>query len=218
MIDEAAEIDLDAVTRLLAELVSINSVNPDLVPAGPGEQEIASFVGDWLTRAGLEVEFDEAAPGRTSVLAVARGGGGGRSLMLNAHLDTVGVEGMENPFSPRTESGRMYGRGAYDMKAGLAAIMLASSHLARRGLAGDVILSAVSDEEYASVGCQSILRRWFADACIVTEPTSLRVCIAQRASPGHVSRFRVEPHTVRAPISVSMRSSERPRCSRRSAS
>ena len=66
------------------------------------------------------------------------------------------------------------------MKAGLAAIMLASSHLARRGLAGDVILSAVSDEEYASVGCQSILRRWFADACIVTEPTSLRVCIAHK--------------------------------------
>jgi acetylornithine deacetylase len=172
--------DPASVRRLLAELVAINSVNPDLVPDGPGEQEIASYVAAWLADAGLEVEIDEAAPGRPSVVAVARGTGGGRSLMLNAHLDTVGVHGMADPFSARIDGGRLYGRGALDTKAGLAAIMLAAAQAARRGVAGDVIVSAVCDEEYASIGCQSILRRWSADACIVAEPTSLRVCVAHK--------------------------------------
>lgn len=173
-------IGLREVTELLGNLIAINSVNPDLVPSGPGEQAIADYVGRWLSTAGLEVAFDEAAPGRPSVVAFARGSGGGRSLMLNAHLDTVGVERIENPFSPRVEGGRMYGRGAYDMKAGLAAIMLAGAELSRRRVAGDVIVSAVCDEEYASIGCQSILRNWSADACIVTEPTSLQVCVAHK--------------------------------------
>jgi acetylornithine deacetylase/succinyl-diaminopimelate desuccinylase family protein len=166
--------------ELVAALVAIDSVNPDLVPGGAGEGEIAEFVAGRLRDAGLGVELDEAAPGRPSVIAVAPGTGGGRSLMLNAHLDTVGVAGMERPFEPVVRDGRLYGRGAYDMKAGLAACMLAAERLRSERLAGDVIVAAVADEEHASIGVQSVLRRRWADAAIVTEPTSLRVCVAHK--------------------------------------
>ena len=166
--------------ELVAELVSIDSVNPDLVPGGAGEAEVAAYVADWLRDAGLDVEVDEAAPGRHSVVGVARGTGGGRSLMLNGHIDTVGVDGMERPFEPVVRDGRLYARGGYDMKAGVAACMLAAKRVASEELAGDVIVTAVADEEYASIGTQSVLERWRADAAIVTEPTALRVCVAHK--------------------------------------
>jgi acetylornithine deacetylase len=168
------------VGELVALLVAIDSVNPDLVPGGAGEAVIADFVAGWLGEAGLEVTVDEPAPGRPSVVGVARGTGGGRSLMLNAHTDTVGVEGMECPHEPRVRDGRLYGRGAYDMKGSLAAVMLAAARWARAPGRGDVIVTAVADEEHASLGCQSVLRGWRADAAIVTEPTGLRVCIAHK--------------------------------------
>jgi acetylornithine deacetylase len=166
--------------ELVGALVSIDSVNPDLVPGGAGEAEVAAFVGAWMRDAGLEVELAEAAPGRPSVVGIARGSGGGRSLMLNGHLDTVNVEDMERPFEPVVRDGRLYGRGGYDMKAGVAACMLAAERLAREELSGDVIVTAVADEEYASIGTQSVLKRWSADAAIVTEPTALRVCVAHK--------------------------------------
>jgi acetylornithine deacetylase len=166
--------------ELVAELVSIDSVNPDLVPGGAGEAEVAAYVGDWMRDAGLDVEIDEAAPGRPSVVGIARGSGGGPSLMLNGHIDTVGVDGMERPFEPVVRDGRLYARGGYDMKAGVAACMLAAKRVASDKLAGDVIVTAVADEEYASVGTQSVLKRWRADAAIVTEPTALRVCVAHK--------------------------------------
>src|SRR4051794_25728742 len=166
--------------ELVSALVAIDSVNPDLVPGGAGEEEIAGYVAGWMRDAGLDVEVDEAAPGRPSVVSIARGSGGGRSLMLNGHLDTVGVEGMERPFEPVVRDGRLYARGGYDMKAGVAACMLAAKRLASEQLAGHVIVTAVADEEYASIGTQAVLRRWSADAAIVTEPTSLRVCVAHK--------------------------------------
>jgi acetylornithine deacetylase len=166
--------------ELVASLVAIDSVNPALVPGGAGEAAIAEFVAAWLRDAGLDVELDEAAPGRPSVVATAPGTGGGRSLMLNAHLDTVGVEGMERPFDPVVRDGRLYGRGAYDMKAGLAACMLAAGRLRSERLPGDVVVAAVADEEHASIGVQSVLGRWRTDAAIVTEPTSLQVCVAHK--------------------------------------
>ena len=139
---------------LTADLVRIDSVNPDLVPDGAGEEEIARFVAGWLEGAGLEVETEEVAPGRFNVVGIARGSGEGRSLLLNAHLDTVGVAGMDAPFEPRTEDGRLYGRGAYDMKASLAAIMLAGAQAVDAGLRGDVIVTAVCDEEVGSIGSE----------------------------------------------------------------
>jgi acetylornithine deacetylase len=167
-------------TELLAQLVAIDSVNPTLVPGGAGEARIAGFVANWLREHGLEVTVDEPLPGRPSVVGVARGTGSGASLMLNAHLDTVNVDGMDRPHEPVVRDGRLYGRGAYDMKGGLAAIMVAGAAAARDGLSGDVIVTAVADEEHSSEGVQSVLRGWRADACIVTEPTHLCACVAHK--------------------------------------
>jgi acetylornithine deacetylase len=132
------------VTDGLARLVSIDSVNPALVPGGAGESEIARFVATWAERAGLNAEILEATPGRPSVVVRATGRGGGRMLMLCAHLDTVNVEEMNDPHTPRVDGDRMYGRGAYDMKAGLASALIACREAAELGLAGDVVVGAVA--------------------------------------------------------------------------
>ncbi len=166
--------------ELLRRLVAIDSVNPDLVAGGAGEANIARFVADWLERAGLEVTLEEAAPGRPNVIGIARGSGGGRSLMLNAHMDTVGVAGMARPHDPVIADHRLYGRGAYDMKGGLAAIMAAGVRAKQLRLRGDVIVTAVVDEEYASIGTESIVKHWRADTAIVTEPTELEICTAHK--------------------------------------
>jgi acetylornithine deacetylase/succinyl-diaminopimelate desuccinylase-like protein len=171
---------LSSLIDLTSELVRIDSVNPDLVPDGAGEEEIARFVASWLEDAGLEVETEEVAPGRFNVVGIARGSGGGRSLLLNAHMDTVGVAGMETPFEPRAEDGRLFGRGAYDMKASLAAIMLTGAEAAGAGFRGDVIVTAVCDEEVGSIGSEAIAVRFKADAAIVSEPTEERLAIAHR--------------------------------------
>ena len=170
---------MSEVAELAAQLVAIESINPD-VADGSGETEIARFVAEWCDRAGLETTVSEPAPGRPNVVALARGSGRGRSLLLNAHMDTVGVAGITDPFTPRLEDRRLYGRGAYDMKGSLAACMLATAAASRRRLAGDVVLTAVSDEEFASVGTEAIAASMSADAAIVTEPTELQVAIAHR--------------------------------------
>lgn len=166
------------VLPLLERLVSIDSVNPAF--GGPGEAEIAAFVAEWARGAGLEVELDEAAPGRHNVICTARGTGGGKTLLLNAHLDTVGFGAMADPLTPRVQSGRLYGRGSYDMKGGLAACLVAAADAATRGLAGDVVVTAVIDEELSSVGTQMVLKRIRPDAAIVAEPTGMRTCIAHK--------------------------------------
>lgn len=168
------------VAELAAQLVAIESINPDVVPGGSGEAAVARFVADWCERAGLETTVSEAAPGRPNLVAVARGSGGGRSLILNAHMDTVGVAGMTDPFVPRLEGGRLYGRGSYDMKGSLAACMLATVAAKERGLGGDVILTAVCDEEFASLGTEAVAAGVRADAAIVTEPTELQIAVAHR--------------------------------------
>jgi acetylornithine deacetylase len=171
---------MNELTELARRLVAIDSVNPDLVPGGAGEREIARFVADWLRGAGLEVETVESARGCPSVVGVARGTGGGRSLILNAHTDTVGVAGVERPFDARVEGVRLYGRGAYDMKGALTACMVAASEAGHLGLRGDVIVAAVADEEAGSVGTTSVLERLKADAAVVPEFTGLEVCVAHK--------------------------------------
>src|SRR5215217_6646015 len=173
-------VSYNEVAALTAELVAIDSTNPDLVPGGAGEVEIARFVAKWLESVGLEVELRELGPGRANVIAVARGSGGGRTLMLNAHMDVVGAGGMTQPWTPRIDGTRLYGRGAYDMKASLAAIMLAGREAARLQLRGDVIVTAVADEEFASIGVQDVIRHMRADAAVVTEPTGLELCVAHK--------------------------------------
>src|SRR3712207_1550663 len=132
------------IVELLSALVAVDSVNPDLVPGGAGEGEIARFIADWLTEHGVEAELAEVGPGRWNVVGRARGSGGGRTLLLNGHIDTVGVAGMDAPFAPRVDGGRLYGRGAYDMKSSIAAIMLAAVRARELGLRGDVVVAAVA--------------------------------------------------------------------------
>lgn len=136
------------------------------------------------------MHVEEAAPGRPNVVGIARGSGGGRSLLLNAHLDTVGLLEPDGGVRPRVEDGRLYGRGAYDMKGSLAAIMAAGAACASLGLRGDVLVTAVSDEEAGSIGTELVLRGRRADAAIVAEPTDERLCIAHR---GWLA-FDVETH------------------------
>ena len=160
--------------------MAIDSVNPALVPGGAGEGEIARFVARWARDEGLDVDVVEATHGRPSVIARARGTGGGRTLLLCGHTDTVNVEGMIEPHTPRVDGDRMYGRGTYDMKAGLAAALIACREAAKLGLAGDVVVAAVADEEYKSIGVQEILETVRADAAIVTEPTELDIGVAHK--------------------------------------
>jgi acetylornithine deacetylase len=166
--------------QLVCELVAIESVNPDLVAGGSGETNIANFVASWLRGHGLSVDIVEPVPGRKSVVGVLSGAGGGRSLMLNAHMDTVGAGGMADAFTPVVKAGRIYGRGAYDMKGSLAAIMIAAREAGKLRLRGDLIIAAVADEEVASLGTNAVLQRRQADAAIVTEPTELRLCLAHK--------------------------------------
>jgi acetylornithine deacetylase len=175
--DGQVERDLVELTR---RLVAIDSVNPALVEGGAGEREIAAFVRAWAEGEGLEAEIVEATTGRPSAIVRARGTGGGRSLLLCAHLDTVGVEGMTDPFTLRVDGDRMHGRGAYDMKSGLATALLVCREARALGLAGDVIVAAVADEEHASLGVQEVLRSVGADAAIVTEPTELELTVAHK--------------------------------------
>ena len=197
---------LPAVTELaelISRLVAIESVNPDLVSTGSGESAIASFVATWLHDAGLTVTVVEPKRGRPSVVGVVRGSGGGQSLMLNAHMDTVGAGGMASPFSPVVGEGRVYGRGAYDMKASLAAIMLTAREARGIGLRGDLIVTAVADEEVASFGTSAVLEQFRADFGIVTEPTELGLCIAHKGFVWlEVETTGVAAHGSRADLGV----------------
>lgn len=171
---------MNQLVQLLSDLVAINSINPDLVPGAPGEAELAAYVARWLERAGLEVQMEEPIAGRPNVIAIARGSGGGKTLLLNGHLDTVGVSGMAQPHQPVIRNGRLYGRGGYDMKAGLAACMLTVAAAKEHTLRGDVIFTAVIDEEYAGLGTLDIAQRYRADAAIVAEPTELQLIVAHK--------------------------------------
>lgn len=174
---------LDADPRhLLARLVALDSVNPDLVPGGAGETAIAGFCRRWLAARGFEVHRLERRPGRPSLVAIARGTGGGRSLMLNGHLDTVGLAGYDgDPLDPRIRDGRMFGRGTFDMKGGIAAMMVAAARAtAPAPLRGDVILACVADEEHGSSGTEEVLESFTASAAIVTEPSHLDVTLAHK--------------------------------------
>ena len=167
-------------TTLLSSLVATDSVNPSLVGGGAGEHEIATVIEAWADDAGLVTERLEETPGRPSVLVRARGAGGGRTLLLCGHVDTVNVEGMAAPHAPRIDGDRLYGRGAYDMKAGVAAALMAAREASRLELAGDVVVAAVADEEHASLGVQEALRHVTADAAVVTEPTELELAVAHK--------------------------------------
>ncbi|WP_353829217.1 M20/M25/M40 family metallo-hydrolase [Agromyces sp. SYSU T0242] len=183
------------VVTLARRLVAVDATNPSLVPGGAGEREIAGVVADWLASRGLEVRIVGADPARPSVLARRPGAGGGRTLLLAGHLDTVGGPGMA-PVAPTGGDPQapepIEGRGAYDMAGGLAAAMVAVTR-APAGLAGDVVLAFAADEEFGSIGMEELLVELDRDGvrphgAVVLEPTDLQVTLAHRG----FAWFRVE--------------------------
>jgi len=171
---------------LVRSLIGIGSVNPDLVPGAAGEARIATWCGQWLTEHGFEVQRLEERPGRPSIVGVHRGTGDGRSLMLNGHLDTVGLAaGRTDPVPAELRDGKIFGRGSFDMLGGVAAILVAAveasaSVAGRAALAGDVIVTLVADEEFGSLGTEEVLRNFRADAAIIAEPSGLELTLAHR--------------------------------------
>ena len=178
----ALQIDRDYLIQTLINLVRLNSINPSLVEGGAGEANIAAYVAHEMHQLGLSVDVHEVAPGRPNVVGTLTGQGGGRSLMLNAHMDTVGIEHMPEPFSADIVDGKLYGRGAYDMKGSLAAMLAAAKAIVDAGatLNGDLLLAGVADEEHASLGTQEVVRRYQPNAAIVTEPTEMQIALAHK--------------------------------------
>jgi acetylornithine deacetylase len=166
---------------LLRELVRTDSRNPSLATGAPGEGPIARLLADVLATWGFEARLVDAAPGRPNVIARLPGKGGGRSLMLNGHIDVVGVENMSHaPFDAFERDGRVYGRGSSDMKGGVAAMCAAAARV-KGSLRGDVIVACVADEEWRSLGTSALVASGVrADAAIVTEPTGLAIMPAHK--------------------------------------
>ena len=172
----------DPAIALLRDLVAIDSVNPSLVAGAAGELAVARRVAEEMRASGLTVEIQDVAPGRPNVIGTLEGRAPGRALMFCGHTDTVGVAGMARPLDPDLRDGRLYGRGAQDMKGGVAAMLSAARVLAESGglAAGRVIVAAVVDEEHSSVGADALVTRYRADAAVVTEPTGLAVAVAHK--------------------------------------
>jgi len=171
-----------SIQDLLCQLISIPSVNPTVSPEEPyGEKAIAEFARDWLQAHSITARLEEVAPGRPNVYAEV-GLGNGPTLCLCAHLDTVGTAGMTiSPFEPRIESNKVYGRGSYDMKGGVAAIMSAAAAIATElSIHGKLILALVADEEYASIGADDFVKKHKADACILVEPSEQKVILGHK--------------------------------------
>jgi acetylornithine deacetylase len=166
-----------AIARLL---VATPSVNPSLAAGGDGERGVADVAASLMHAWGLAPRVVEVEPGRCNV--IARIEGEGPTLLLNGHLDTVGVEGMTvDPFAARVSDGRLIGRGACDMKGGVASLMAAVARLARSDTRPSVVVALTADEEHASLGMAAFVRELTpCDFAIVCEPTSLRVMPAHK--------------------------------------
>jgi acetylornithine deacetylase len=173
---------VDPAIRLLRELVAVNSVNPTLVRGAPGEREIADLIAGEMRRGGLDVSIETVTHGRPNVVGVLEGRTRGRTLMFCGHTDTVGVTGMTDPFTPIEREGRLYGRGAQDMKGGVAAMIAAATSIAARGAldCGRLVVACVVDEEHSSIGADALVKSWRADAAVVTEPTDLEIAIGHK--------------------------------------
>ncbi|KAJ9625189.1 hypothetical protein H2204_010576 [Knufia peltigerae] len=170
-----ADVSCSDVISLTQTLIRIDSSNPD--SGGPGEKEVARYIKTWLDHRGIETHWIEPSAGRPTVVGVVRGSGGGKSLMLNGHIDTVTLRGYDgDALGANISKGCIYGRGAADMKSGIAVMMVALDRAKGLKLKGDVILSAVADEEMNSIGTEQLIAAgWRADAALVAEPTEMDI-------------------------------------------
>jgi acetylornithine deacetylase len=182
-------VDPDLTKKLLCDLVAIDSVNPTLVPGARGELAASEFLRGFLLQHGIAAQLEEAAPGRPNVVAllspsgttIPSGGKKSAALVIIAHIDTVGAGDMPDPFAPLERDGRLCGRGALDIKSGVAAMCAAAIAASDVGaVKRPLLIAAVVDEECDSIGTEALLRRYTADAAIVLEPTDLRLTIAHK--------------------------------------
>lgn len=200
----------EAAVELLEQLVAIDSVNPSLTPGAAGETRIVAALKARLVRAGFTTHIVEAAgvAGRPSLVAIGPAAGDVPTVVFNGHLDTVGVDGMVDPFVPRIEDDRLYGRGAADMKGGVAALVVAAERLALRGAPVRPVLSLVADEEDASLGSEAVIAALgelgvHPDLCLIAEPTGLELCRSLRGFGVAQVTFRgIAAHTSQAHLGV----------------
>ena len=170
---------------LLSELVQINSINRTL-SGGPGERQLAEFIARRLNNLKLDAEIQTAGPDQRNVTAIIAGQDRQRSLLLNAHLDTVGVDGMDQPFSLKREGDRLYGRGTYDMKGSIAIMLLLADYFSQQRPPLDILLTFVSDEEDKSTGMEYLVDKWLPQVSpapvggIFLEPTEEDIGVCHR--------------------------------------
>jgi acetylornithine deacetylase len=182
-------VDAELLKKLLRDLVAMDSVNPTLVPGARGEAAASEFLCKFLRDRGIAAELEEAAPVRPNVVALLspakatenRSEKKSAALAILAHIDTVGAGDMPEPFTPRERDGRLHGRGALDIKSGVAAMCAAAIAARDAGaIQKPLLIAAVVDEECDSIGTEALLKRYTADAAIVIEPTDLRLTIAHK--------------------------------------
>lgn len=185
------QIDRGLLVATLKEMIALKSENPfDEAPReGYREQEMGDYLAEQMSALGMEVTVKEIAPGRPNVFGFLKGSGGGPTLMLAGHMDTARTDGYADAYRVREKGGRIYGRGACDMKAGLAAYLEVARLLktAKIPLKGNLIIAGIADEEFQLLGSKDVGRNGpKATQGIIGEPTGLRVCPANK---GRVSTF-----------------------------
>ncbi len=179
----------ESVTTLLSHLVKIESVTPWLIPDGSGEHAIGDAMAAWLADLPVEVTFDELGPRRGNLIARLRGTGGGPTLCVNAHADTVGYANWaDRALEPWMDGDRMYGLGVADDKSGCVAALLALREIVESGvkMRGDLLLAMVADEEGVSIGTEDLVRRYEIDASIVVEPDALPQIVVEHQGFGWI--------------------------------
>jgi acetylornithine deacetylase len=178
------------IEQLLSDLVRIESVTPWLIPDGAGEQKVQAFIANWMADLpGVEIWFEEVAPGRPNLFAKLPGAGGGPTLLLNSHADTVGYGNWrDRALTPERRGDRLIGLGVADDKSSCAIGMLALRSLVERGvrLRGDLIVATTVDEEGASIGTFHMLARHRPDAILVLEPERLDDIVVEHQGFGWI--------------------------------
>jgi acetylornithine deacetylase len=183
----------DRIVEILRELVAVNSINATL-SGGPGEGRIADRLRARLCALGFDARVQSLAGDCANVVARVPGRSGEAPMLLNGHLDTVAVDGMAAPFTLQEDGDRLYGRGAYDMKGGVAVMLRLAEHWSRTPPAKDVWLTFSGDEEDRSRGTEFLVGSWLPAlpvkpaGAVILEPTEEAFGVAHKG----FSWFEVE--------------------------